>query len=80
MQRLKDKGIELVIYDEPSFTEESFDGNKAVDDFDTFKQDTDVIIANRLSDELLDVKDKGLYEGCVQRNKKNLPIESHKVE
>jgi len=57
MQRLKDKGIELVIY-EPSLTEESFDGNKVVNDFDTFKQDADVIIANRLSDELLDVKDK----------------------
>lgn len=57
MERLKNKGIELVIY-EPTYTEESFDGNKVINDFDAFKQEADVIIANRMSEELEDVKDK----------------------
>lgn len=57
MERLKNKGIELVIY-EPTYTEESFDGNKVINDFDAFKQEADVIIANRMSEELEDVKGK----------------------
>lgn len=57
MERLKDKGIESVIY-EPTLQEDSFDGNRVEHDFEVFKQSADVIIANRLSDELKDVKEK----------------------
>ena len=57
MERLKDKGIELVIY-EPTLQDDSFDGNRVEHDFEVFKQSADVIIANRLSDELKDVKEK----------------------
>lgn len=54
MERLKNKGIELVIY-EPTYKEEAFDGNKVINDFNAFKQEADLIIAERLSDELQDV-------------------------
>jgi UDPglucose 6-dehydrogenase len=57
MERLKNKGIDLVIF-EPTLTDDSFDGNIVNNDFDSFKQEADVIIANRMSDELRDVEDK----------------------
>lgn len=57
MERLKDKGIELVIY-EPTLEEDSFDGNRVEHNFATFKEIADVIIANRISDALQDVKEK----------------------
>src|SRR5690625_691859 len=57
MDRLIDKGIELVIY-EPTLSEDSFEGHPVEQDFKAFKQNTDVIIANRISDELQDVKEK----------------------
>lgn len=57
MDRLIDKGIELVIY-EPTLTEDSFEGHPVEQDFKAFKQNADVIIANRISDELQDVKEK----------------------
>jgi UDPglucose 6-dehydrogenase len=57
MERLKEDDIEIVIY-EPSVEEETFDGNRVLNDFEAFKQESDVIIANRLSDDLREVKDK----------------------
>lgn len=57
MERLKDKGIDLIIY-EPRLNDSTFEGNKIVNDFEGFKQTSDVIIANRMADELEDVKDK----------------------
>lgn len=57
MKRLKDKGIEVVVY-EPTFDEEYFLDFKVVKDFDKFKFMCDVIVSNRFYDDLLDVKDK----------------------
>src|SRR5699024_7518720 len=57
IERLKDEGVEIVIY-EPTIEGDSFEGLTVVPDFDKFKQDSDVIVANRLSDELQLVKDK----------------------
>ncbi len=57
MKRIKAKGIEIVIY-EPAFTEEEFFRSRVIDDLDEFKKISDVIVANRLSEEVMDVVDK----------------------
>jgi UDPglucose 6-dehydrogenase len=57
MKRIKAKGIEVVIY-EPVFKEDTFFNSEVVKDLDTFKNMSDVIVANRLSADILDAKDK----------------------
>ena len=57
MKRIKAKGIPVVIY-EPTYNEDDFFNSKVIKDLDEFKKASDVIIANRLSDELKDVKGK----------------------
>ena len=57
MKRIKAKGIEVVIY-EPTYTEAEFFQSKVIDSLDEFKNMSDVIISNRMSDELIDVKEK----------------------
>ncbi len=57
MKRIKAKGIEVVIY-EPVFEEDEFFHSKVIKDLDEFKKITDVVVANRLSDSIMDIKDK----------------------
>jgi len=60
MKRIKSKGIEVIIY-EPVLTnqgENEFFHSKVIDNLDDFKQISDVIVANRMVDELNDVKTK----------------------
>ncbi|MGL5426400.1 MAG: nucleotide sugar dehydrogenase [Cetobacterium sp.] len=57
MKRIKAKGIEVVIY-EPVLDEETFYNSKVIKSFEEFKNMSDVIVSNRLGDELLDVSDK----------------------
>lgn len=57
MERIRAKGVELVIYD-PSLKSDSFDGMQVVQDFDAFCQRSDVIITNRLDEQLNAVRDK----------------------
>lgn len=57
MKRIRAKGIEIVIY-EPVLEEEEFNGSRVVKDFDEFKEISDVIVANRLTDDLKDVREK----------------------
>lgn len=57
MKRIKAEGVPVVIY-EPTLKDDEFASSKVIKDFADFKKQCDVIIANRLSDELGDVKDK----------------------
>lgn len=57
MKRIKAKGIEVEVY-EPVLEEETFYGSKVTKDLETFKKECDVIISNRFSPDLEDVKDK----------------------
>lgn len=57
MQRLKDAGIETVIY-EPTVAEDEFVGNRVIHDLTEFKKISDVIVANRYNEDLADVMDK----------------------
>ena len=57
MKRIKARGIEIVIY-EPVFKEDEFFHSKVIKDLDEFKKISDVIVANRLSENIKDVQDK----------------------
>ncbi len=57
MKRIKGKGIEVVVY-EPALEENEFFHSRVIKDFDEFKEVSDVIVANRMADELKDVIDK----------------------
>jgi len=57
MKRIKAKGIEVVVY-EPTYQDAEFFRSKVIKDLDEFKKISNIIVANRLSDEIKDVMDK----------------------
>ena len=71
MSRIKAKGIEVVIY-EPVLSEQGkdeFSQSKVIDNLDEFKQISGIIVANRMVDELNDVKTK-IYTRDIFKNDK----------
>lgn len=57
MKRIKEKGIEVVVY-EPALKEDTFFNSRVEKDIDKFKKECDVIIANRYNEDIADVMDK----------------------
>lgn len=57
MKRIKAKGIEVIVY-EPTLNEKDFFNSKVINNIEEFKKMSDVIVANRINDEIKEVKDK----------------------
>jgi UDPglucose 6-dehydrogenase len=57
MKRIKSKGVEVIVF-EPTFRESEFYHSKIVNDITQFKELADVIVANRITEEIQDVASK----------------------
>jgi UDPglucose 6-dehydrogenase len=57
MKRIKAKGIEVIVH-EPVLTDKEFFRSRVVNDLSKFKEECDVVVANRLTDEIRDIKSK----------------------
>jgi UDPglucose 6-dehydrogenase len=57
MKRIKAKGVEVVVY-EPELTDSKFFNSKVVNDLEEFKRIADVIVANRVTPEIANVREK----------------------
>ena len=67
MERVKDKGVPVVVY-EPTLDAPEFFGSEVMHDLEVFKAGCDVIVANRWSDDLADVADKAYSRDLFKRD------------
>ena len=67
MEKIREAGIEMVIY-EPALNAESFSDCKVINDLNVFKQVSDVILANRKEEALMDVAEKVYTRDVFERD------------
>ena len=57
IKRIKAAGVEIIMY-EPALNEETFDGSRVISNLDDFKSKSDIVVANRMSESLVDIKNR----------------------
>lgn len=57
MKRIKAKGIEVIVY-EPVLEDDAFFGSRVIRDLDAFKAEADIVVANRMTDDICDIEAK----------------------
>jgi len=57
IKRIKEAGVEIIIY-EPALNEETFNGSRVISNLDDFKSKSNIVVANRMSDSLVDIKSR----------------------
>ena len=67
LKRIKAKGVEVLIY-EPSYDEDTFYGSRVVKSLGEFTKMADIVVANRMSSELEDIKSKVMTRDIFQKD------------